>query len=528
MIILCIFLYIFFIFLSLYNFKGKKKKKVFVKKIKTRVISLILSKNKFFCSLNSFCFKTNNQLNRGFYIFDKISSCQNCLKILKDAGIDEKLPIYKYELYDKKINYELFYKFLVNVKRLDNQKISFNLFIFFDNYCNFKAIKKLVNYFKFKNVITRIYYSGEIDYKLLSVINFLNLNLQVDCKKQYKKGISNCFNYQPFIKIDKIDGFYLEQNDKKILLNDYCYKDFYVYSSKENNHLYVNFFRTYNYEKDLNLCKVSIENSSSAMQSIKLCFGKSFLENNAKNAFYCLEKNKYRFNIYNGYTHKCFTFYSDDVKLEKFKNHIIFYKELKVKQNEKLDFFFAYSEFNKKQFIEKFDIKILFENNPLNYLTIRTPKVISSNKMLNLLINEFLVNKIIEKVIVSGNCFDKDFLSLLSLKFNNSLLDKSFVEKKLSSFFLIKQDFFKTYFNLLYFYFGVWQDDSGVNLNPDKSKLEDNSVINLNFKNRFLSFKLKNKNLKNEIQVNNIKYSNLKYLNLEDNDKFTENIDLLY
>ena len=72
-------------------------------------------------------------------------------------------------------------------------------------------------------------------------------------------------------------------------------------------------------------------------------------------------------------------------------------------------------------------------------------------------------------------------------------------EKKLNSYFLIQKDYFKVYFNLLYYYFGMWQDKSGVNLNPDKSKLEDNCKISLNFDNKILKFRLRNSNLKNEI-----------------------------
>ena len=467
-------------------------------------------------------------LSRGLYIFDKISDCKDCISYLRNAGIDEKLPIFKYEVYDKKVDYEKVYKLLSSAKILENKGMAFNLFLFFNDYSNFKPLNKLVKFFKFKKIFVRIYHCREIDFKLLATINKLDLSLNsVKISKKVNGNKRIYFDKSYFIKKDAINGCYICLINETIVPNCFSYKNYESCCDIIVRGAKVNVIKRYNYKKDLEIFKINVRNLQSTMQNIEIRFGRIFDLKGAKNIYYCLNKGKDKVEIYNGLTDKNFVLLGKFNNYESYKNYVCFSKTIKLKSFESLEFYFAVSCCKNIANYENINLENVFKNNNLDYLEIKTPNVVSKNKVLDYLINDYLISKIIENMVVNANCFDKDFLNLCNMNFDINLLDKSYTERKFNSYFLLQKDFFKAYFNLLYFYFGMWQDKIGININPDKSKLEDNCKVSLNFENKTLRFILKNKNLQNEIQLNNIKYTNLKHLNLL-GDKFKGNMDLLY
>ena len=92
------------------------------------------------------------------------------------------------------------------------------------------------------------------------------------------------------------------------------------------------------------------------------------------------------------------------------------------------------------------------------------------------------------------------------------MFDKLLKNNNFNLFFLSKNNLFKIYFNLFYFYIGVWQGKNGVYLNSDKSLIVSSSLVVCHTQNNFFNLHLSNTKNQNEVEIDSIKFSNLKML----------------
>ena len=546
---------IFVMFLNAAKIKKQKsfnhaKQNIKIVKIKSKnnIKSLRIIQQKFFYFKHGNLLKFFNLLSSGVYVFKNKSRKEEILSALTSSGINPFLPIFKCECYDSTLNLGKIYLTFKLAKGLDKMGFEFNLFLFINNPKHFKYLTKLINYFSFKNIKTKIYNCCEIGYKLLSAINFLNLNPETNFNMQSKIEMEN---YKNNISLyAKIDGVYLTSNQENFRFNMFKYNQYYLTDEKANLKFYSTLSKTYDYKNKATLYKLKIKNLTSTTQTYKCCFGTVFGFEGCKNTFYCVDSKKTKtmvdcdFYVENSSCNyvkkasKCFNankekgiiLLGEFSCLNTYKNYFYCYKLLKVKPGQETTFYFAVGELN---YFYSFDfianLEQNFESVKNNFNNIKLPKVLSENKTLNYLINTFLPQKIIEQVVFK-NKFTADFNLMLNKNFSPALIDKNAIllknNKNFSSFFLIKDNFFKVYFNLLYFYFGIWQDKNGMYLNFDKSLIIKSGGIFLKQEKNKKYVSIKNLNLKNEVEINKIKYTNLNFLGFDFDKK--NNISLCF
>lgn len=537
MVVLGICLYLFFIILGLLARRKAKKycpKNKFIKNLK-RLSGLSISKSIFFGSTLSKEYLLFQKLCSGVFIFEKQQKFLECCQVFDRVGIDYFKPILKYEIYGKEIDLKEVFNKLKLIKNLDKKNVSFNLFIFFNNNNNFKPLAKLVKYFKFKCVNVKLYHCCEINYKLLSSINFFNINLNNFCldfnENNGMKNNSNSVNIKQNKinnlnlskdKFKKVNGLFLVKDNDVFEFDNFVYDSYYQSSFIENSNFKAEVSKTFDLENNCELFKVTIKNINSTIQTFNCCFGTIFENKTIKNNIYCVTQKKEKLGVISFGEEKKSTnlFGFNNNFLE--KDYLLAFKRIELKPKVEVEFYFAVFKSN-KFLSENKQIKIsqMFNDCWQQYSKIKSTKVLSKNKTLNYLVNEFLPKKIIENSICKGE-ETQDLKWLIESNFNAKLLDKKLVIKNLNFIFLIKSDLFKTYFNLLYFYFGVWYSGKDLFLNDDKSLILSDVFVSCFKNDKIFKIEIVNKNTGNEVMVNKIKFSNLKCFCLDfvnkDND----------
>lgn len=521
----------------IFYFKGKFKTKVKAKKtkilkaVKNRLKGLRLFNGFLFTSNNSASFNFFKNLSSGLFVFENEKIFNDSKTLFFNSGLDLTLPVFKYEFYFDVKNYpklQEFYNTLKIIKRVDDKNISFNFLVFYNNPKNYKPLQKLIKHFKFNFVKTRLYNCCEIDYKLLSILNNLDVNKknniiqknkQIFFNNKLKRNINNNMIKNKLKSVsDQPIGFYLQKNTDKYYFESFKYSNYYESSFLEKNNFNAILNKTFNYKNNTQYFKLTIKNFTSTMQTYKVCFGIKLNTKTFKNTFYTVKQSSYKTCVINNFDEEKSINLIGNFKTQKLaEDYLLSSKNIKLKPFETINFYFALSktgEYFSKEFLLNLDKS--FENNWKNYSGLKLTKVLSPNKTLNYLLNEFLPQKIIEQTI-TNNCVTPDFFSLQNKTFDRANIDKSLFQKILKNcnfnlFFLIKNNLFKTYFNLLYFYLGIWQSSSGVYLNQDKSLIQNNSVVVCQTENDFFNLKISNTFNPLEVEINNIKFSNLKML----------------
>jgi len=571
MVVLIISIYLFLVFIFLLFAKGRQHSKRFLKNKYLRVSGLVLTNKKLFCSSHSTSFMLYKNMLSSLFIFKNVKWGEQCMQNLTNAGINSSLPIVKYEVYESNINFYKLYGFLKAIKNLDKKQVSFNLFVFVNQNKNIKNVEKLIKSFSLKNVFVRVYNCCEINYKLLASINTLNIydtkklnsnlnnnldsnlnnNLKNNLNKNLNINLTNNFNNNVnkslTIKKHKERRFLVNnllsfnpnflnlQEDFFVLYNnvpvgfDFAKYNNFVLSKKGNvNNINIVVKKTYNCENKLVIYNLSVSNLNSTMQTIILGCGKVFNKITTKNAIYGITNDMLRTKISNLLTGDSFCFYGNFENRTLQKDGFFCTKKINLKPNETYEIYFAVSQNFVDEKLNKLPQLIMQFNNAIGYFkSLNMPKVFCEDKTLNYLVNQFLIDKIINSKLQEPFKINADFNNLINLKFNPKYINKLLINKNLNSIFLLKKDYFLTYFNLLYFYFGMWQDKQGVSLNQDKSLFKNNASILLRFNKKVFTITLKNNNLKNEIGLNNIRYTNLNYLNFNENN-LKPTIDLLF
>ena len=514
MMVLIIILYLTFI--SLFLLK-KKKTKPCLKKLKK--VKLICGNFSFFC-FKSRAFELFNLLNSSTINFKSEWAFKKYVTPLNNVGIDYKKNIIKIEVY-KHFNWEDIKKELETLKNLRNN-ISFYTLIFVDNIKNISLIQNFLNKINF-NLDTKIYYCLDVNYKLLSSINFFNVNyLNYNSKSSINKQKfknKQCNN----LSSNNTNGFSLSNK----FFTTFTFDGNFLVSNLNNNNLTCKLKKSVNYDLNLEIYNLKILNSSNK-KTINFCYTKNF--NNLKeknvNVLICNKSGIY-FENKNSLEKIIFSKFFNPPIFE--NNKIILTKKITLQKNEEKNFYFV--KFLKNQIPLKISLETLFLNTINMYKNLNKIKVLSTNKVLNNLINFALPKKMIEKFLNAPEQNYNKFANFLNFKYDENLVEKSLICVPFYNFNLINNNIYKVYFNLVFYYFGIWKTkNNGAILNQDKSLILENSKIFFNIDNN-KKFLIKNKkeNLNNEVKINNIVYSNLKFLNFKnflDNGK--EEVEICY
>jgi len=137
-----------------------------------------------------------------------------------------------------------------------------------------------------------------------------------------------------------------------------------------------------------------------------------------------------------------------------------------------------------------------------------------------------LPNRIIKNLILGISKSEDDFFSLLNKRLDLKLCNQKMVSSFVQKFFLSKANLYTIYFNLIFYYFGVYPTNIGVSFNSEKSLILDNASISFKVDNTPRILNLKNNSLKNEIKIDDVKYTNLDFLNFNSLQK--ENLEVFY
>ncbi|MBQ9792256.1 MAG: hypothetical protein IJW32_00730 [Clostridia bacterium] len=521
-----VLLYLIFISVFLFVFKNKNNKQIFIKN-KKRINNFVFTSNKFFINKNNI-YSLYQTLKGGLVIFDRVEKYQEALKTFSFCGLDILLPVYKYECYQKELNVKEFYKTLKLVKKLDSSGVEFNFFVFYNNDKFFKTIAKLIKYFNFKKVKTRIYNSCQIDYKLLSFINLFNLNpqthmLKVNTKNKREQLLNVLKNtYDIALKqmpsVQQQEGLFFYFNNQILKENEYVYSGFKKIENIEQNKIKININKTFNFKFLSNIYKIKITNTNNTMQSVYCCFGTVLKNKTLKNGIYLVNKNKNKITVIDSLQDKYLCLLGNFQKHFCQKNYFYAMHKLTIGANQEVEFCFMENNTNAQNnnallSVKKDALQEVFEKTLQDYTKIKFPKILSQNKVLNYLINDFLPNKIIVDAIVEGR-LTLDLDLFLNKKFDKNLIDKEVCNKNLKSYFLLNSNYFKVYFNLFYFYLGFWQREGGIYINQDKTFVL--SSVNISTFNKLSPFNInvQNKNMQNEIELNSVKFTNLKSLDI--------------
>lgn len=488
---LIIFVYLFVIFLFLFFSKAKTINPI-LKNTKTEFRPCkTFESNTFFCSTNSTIFEINKKIKNLVVVFKSLKQLNNMNKLLIQSGINPNHPIVKLEFY-RKSNFTKNTKILLNLKKLLQRGLKINILLFVDNFSNFKRFKKLIQILKISNN-AKIYHCLEINYNLLSAINFFNCLADKQINYLPKKA---CFsqNLMP-------NGFFCIVDNKVFPFEEIGFKDNTIEYMVNTNNFQLTLKKTYNEKENYYI----------------YCLEKT-INKNIKDFIFGFNKQIPSCKQFVCNKDGCKTFYvsNNDIKnpinvigkldtLITAKN-ICFYKKINFSTNYKT-FFAKTNSIKQNSKIKYANLEKLFETSVTEFNLFNLPKVFTTNKTLNALLNSYLPQKIIKNKIQETN--SEDFDNLNNMTFLPNLIDKKILEAPINSYFLSSNNLFKTYFNLMYFYIGVWPSKFGLNINQNKSFILKNSILTID-KNRKIFFTMNN--LKNEVKIDNVLFSNLSFL----------------
>jgi len=499
----------------------------------------------FFCSNFSTSKKIFDELKSNHtFLFDSEAKMMKYLDVLNRSGIDKNLAIYKFEYYKDK-NIEQLKRVVKAFCVLNKQGINFNLFVFVD------SDKRYIEATKVLNVIStcksvKLFHCLDIDYKLLSAINYLNIlshnylkfdnnphlvsSDKMTDKTKKQLGKASNITSDSFFEGDSamqnascnfdinlstycaksVDCSTLEKL-KIDLENDFKYNKFYFSKEVFVNGNILEISKTFEMNQSAKLFSLGFKNKDTN----SYCFDFDF-DICAKN-FECKyvlcekHKNKFFIKILDSNFAKTFC-----VALSLRTNTCIDYfaktLQLRAKTSSLSNRIFFGVFVDKKKFFEFDETKLenAFFDAKQNYNALKLPKVFSPNKTINYLVNVFLPNRIIKNFIEGLEGSQEEFLKLKSACVE--VEDKTLVESFVQKFFLAKSDLYHIYFNLLFYYFGVFATKKGIKINPDKSLIFDNSYMSVFWDTRHF-LKIKNrKNNSQEFLVNTVSFSNLNFV----------------
>lgn len=504
MVTLVILIYLFVV--SLYLFFGPAEKSNLHIKIRIKNLKCFNAKNNFFCSKQSKKYQIFKFLYANCVVFKTEKKFNKYCLPLKKVGIDYFKKIYKLELY-KNFNFKEKCKEINMLKQLSLLYNNFYTFIFVDNLKTLEQVNNYLNQINFLQNV-KVYYCLDVDYNLLSSINYFDVNLSNKSKNTFTvKG-------EDLGSIQNNNGFFVGYKNCNRQLN-FKYNNNQLKSEEKLNNCFVTLTKVFNYNMQAEIYKLAVTNTSSKNINVKFGFANVWeKQDRGINIFYC--KNKKMF-FENKNLNKWVMFAKFFSKVNITNGGVCFLKQLKLKGQESYNFYFikflninSFNNFNCNLVLSN-----LFEDTLKLYKNLFKIKVLSCNKNLNNLINIYLPNKIIEEQLLSkNNILCKNFNNLLFNNYSNNLVSKTLISVPISNFYLLKDNFFKVYFNLIFFYFGVWPSkNNSVVLNQDKSLILQNSTVVFNLQGKHFFVKHKKENLQNEVKINNITYSNLKMLN---------------
>lgn len=565
MVIFLIAFYLILISIYVVLSRPNSKKIVFVKKQDNKVRAFKGNiKCKFFCSKFSNEYKIFKKIQNAQFEFEKESQFDIYNNALQKSGIDFREPIFKLELYQKN-NYENLVVDIYTYKNLEKKGIKFNLFVFVDSYDKLKKVKKILDIISFKTCLVRAYHCLEIDYKLLGAINFFNLNKEEVVLPKTKKqalndlrvfdqsrlnsvqklkfiinknniGFKNAsvdnkeFNFtkEKLIELKNFSGLFLEEFDRVFKVDDFVYKDLFEQKNIRLKNVEINVKKTFDFENNSQFFALRLHNIASSVTSVKICFGSVFENLTPKISVYVNECKNGKININLKTMEKNLLFLG--CRFEKLinKNFMGVYRNIKLFPNETIEVCFAkFLDLKKfKDFDSEDLLNLSIDFITSKYKSIVLPRVFSENKGINDLINYYLPQKIFENTITNVNANYLDFVMLKNLIFDAKTINKDFVNVRLSNIYLLRQNLFNAYQNLLYFYFGIFPNKLGANINTDKSLILKDATTSFEVDKKRVVVRFKNLGLKDEIEINNIKYSNLKFLTFN-NYKDAE-VEVLY
>lgn len=554
-LVVIVFLVSFYLVLiSIYLLLSKpKNKKLLIKKSASKVnVFRGHLKSSYFCSKFSNEYKIFKKIQSAQFEFEKESLFDTYNNALKKSGIDFNIPIFKLEFYTKN-NFEALVNRLYTFKSLENKGVLFNLFVFVDGYDKLKKTKQIIDIILFKRCCVRCYHCLEVDYKLLGAINFFNLNKEEEIiyrpvngnndlldgggkliyfgeSKTKKDGVffnqtshvnlmhGDKFNLflskEKFKEVGAFCGLFVGVECESIKIENYCYKNYIEQKAVELNGIKFEVCRTFDYENNMQIYVVKLQNLTNRATCAKICYGNIFKHLSPKNRVYVTCCKNGKFDIRLMLNDRRLLFFGKNFEKIIDKNFMGVIKEINLLPRQSKEIIFA-SFLNLDAFKE-------FENRGLSalnfdeaikkYKDISLPKVFSQNKSLNNLINDYLPQKIFENTITSANSNNLDFVMLKNLIFDARVVNRDLIGGRLSSVYLLRQNLFSVYQNLLYFYFGLFPSEFGANINTDKSLVLKDATTSFEIGGQRILVRFKDFGLKNEVKINNIKYSNLKFL----------------
>lgn len=444
------------------------------------------------------------------------------------------------------------YKYLHAIKLLQNKNIFANFLMFLDEDKLYKDVKKLIDYFGVK---VKIYIKNEIDYKLLGAINSLNVNTttNITCNKKdinIKNKLSNLLlqenNYSQ-ITNQKIENnkFIITVLNQNFEFNSFDYYNYYMESKIENKMFFAKLKCTFNFNQNALIYKLKITNATNKNLDINFNYLSVMPLKKPQNPVYFAcssklhvylcniintEKSNFlvgKFSLMQSKTNKIFA--NKIINLKPYSSEEFYFLSSANEQNELVNLDYFLNELSSKQHLKNYinylsmNLKNLYENN--NYSKLKLLKILTPNKTLNTIINNYLPQRIIKNFLINNFYYslglinditisNNDFNNLKNNVFSIHLVDNYFDVQNINSVFLIKNNLYKTYLNFIYFKLGFFASNSGLNINPDKRLVEQNAIVSLKqFKND-VTINMTKTDLKNEIKIDNIKYTNLKFLNI--------------
>lgn len=473
------------------------------------------------------------------------------------------------------------YKTLQAINKLKLKNISANYLFFIDDETLFNPISKLIKHF---NLLIKIYFKQDVDYALLGAINSLNINnnggyiennnitnfafnksnddnndlnkskatvtsknknLNNKTLKNFNEFYSR-LNTQSVLNFNEFNNFFLQVNSTNFNFSNFEFSGFYLASYLENNMFYSCLSLTQNSTINALVFKLIITNKTQHNIALNFSFLPPHIQKNAVNSVYLQHLTKTHIYLQNLITPKIAVFLMGNFQSISLQNgKITAHKKFNIAPKKTQEFYFLYTEIsqtlmlNSKQ--EKLNIpnqkhlKNLLLNLPYYYQNnvynkLKLTKVLTQNRTLNSLINNYLPQKIIKNYVLNNFyfCFKKtqnlqdyvnDFINLQNNYFNLDLVDNNFSLLNLNSFFLAKNNLYKIYLNLIYHSIGFFASNNGLIFNSNKTNLQTRAVVSLKHLSNNVLVNMSKVNLNNEIKIDNITYSNLNFFSITSKTK---------
>lgn len=421
--------------------------------------------------------------------------------LLQNAGFNLDLPLYKIVLTNKSKLRDLTNQLQI-LRKLEDFGYPTNIVInYVDSaFYSYKDLKYEISKLNFFKSVIKFHYAKDVELSLLYAINIVNVNYPLGTKNIVFDAKNLGYN----VRINNtVYNFFDEEYVDDTLCSKICTPNVNVFSK-----------RTFDYIKNFEIQKFTFISTKKKQDTFDFVINIALQNQDSASCYKCINHTNYTLTIFDVLANSSTKYVSTlpifrDINVSKSGIHC----KYKIKSSPY--FYIA------KCYGDSVELKDYIKGEELlcqaktNYKSLNFVKVMSSNSVINKLINVTFPHRIKLALISNPKKIYTDFKAFNDNNYilpqNLSILCHNYLKPQ--SMFITNKNVIKDYLSLLYIYFGICFTSKGIVFNSNKAHILSNSKLSFVYKGVNYDINICNDYKDcNVVKQGSVEFYNLKYL----------------